>query len=133
MKAKTQKKRYKYYQIMKLVLHDDDVYSWGDLYGKLGVFEWFADRGIKADVRYMFMSEPMIQYINEIFEDKYVTGDYKCKGILLYARRKIKFDCMNYSPTGIVGQDCLILDITQKTREEAPIEYKQYIPTFKKD
>ncbi|MBO7730982.1 MAG: hypothetical protein J6S67_00465 [Methanobrevibacter sp.] len=129
----TQRKKYKYYQIMKLVLHDEEVYSWGSLYEKLGVLKWFEERGVKADVRYMFMSAPMQHYINEIFEDKYVTGNYRYKGVPFYARRKIKWDCMNYSPVEIVGQDCLILDITQKTKEEMPKEYKHYMPTFNKD
>ena len=129
----TQRKKYKYYQIMKLVLHDEEVYSWVSLYEKLGVFKWFDERGFNGDVRYLFMSAKMQHYINEIFEDKYVTGKYKYKGIPLFARRQSRFDSMNYSPVETSDGDFLMIDLTQKKKEEMPLEYKHFMPTFKKD
>ena len=74
---KAQRKKYNYNRIMKEVLLNDEVYSWVTLYHELGVMDWFKERDIAPDVKYIFMSQPMVQYISFVLEDKYVVGKYR--------------------------------------------------------
>lgn len=125
----TKRKTYSYSRLMKLVLHDEEVYSWGGLYDKLGVMKWFDDRGVKPDVKYMFMSERLQQYITAILTDKYVTSkvDFRTPR---YRRITANWDAVCYSPCSIDKGDCLIIDLTQGLKHNTPREYVDYMPSF---
>ena len=130
---KPQRKKYNYNRIMKEVLLNDEVYSWVALYNELGVMDWFKERDVVPDVKYIFMSQPMVQYISFVLEDKYVVGKHRPSFTDKFVRRRFKWDAFNYSPSEIDGFDCLILDLTGKTRENISKEYKIWMPDLKKE
>ena len=131
---KTQKKTYSYYRIMREVLHNPKVISWGDLYTELGVFDWFADRDVKPDVRNIFMSLHFQQYISEILNDKFVTSKTRSKfGTHEWLRRKANWDSFNYSPTSLKQGDYLLLDLKNDHKNNRPEIYDRHMPHFNKD
>ena len=130
---KPQRKKYNYNRIMKEVLLNDEVYSWVALYNELGVMDWFKERDVVPDVKYIFMSQPMVQYISFVLEDKYVVGKHRPSFTDKFVRRRFKWDAFNYSPCEIDESDCLILDLTGKTRENISKEYKTWMPDLKKE
>lgn len=130
---KAQRKKYNYNRIMKEVLLNDEVYSWVTLYHELGVMDWFKERDIAPDVKYIFMSQPMVQYISFVLEDKYVVGKYRQRFTDRFIRKRCKWDAFNYSPCEIDEPDCLILDLTGKTKEKISKEHKVFMPDLKKE
>ena len=118
---------------MREVLLNDEVYSWVALYNELGVIDWFKERDIVPDVKYIFMSQPMVQYISFVLEDKYAVGKHRPGFTDKFIRRRCKCDAFNYSPCEIDESDCLILDLTGKTREKLSKEFKIWMPNLKKE
>ena len=126
------KKNIHYRKVMDALLNNADVLSWSDLYTKLGVFKWFDDHKEKADVKYIFSTPRFNQYISQILADRYYVSK-RCFYAEKYAYIASAMDSLNYSPTDAdLDTDCIVIDLTGKTGNRAPKEYKKYMPSFKR-
>ena len=125
------RKTYKYNRIMELVLHDNSVFGWVKLYEKLGVVDFMRSRGVIPDVKYVYMSPKLQQYISAIFVDKYVTGRYDAR-TPKYASNASHFDSLCYSPKDADVGDVLLVDLTEEASKKLCREYKNYMPDFDK-
>lgn len=127
----SKRKTISYHRVMKEVLHNDDVLNWPSLYEALGIMEWFEERKVKPDVRYLFMSDRLQQYISSILADKYVTADKKVDHrVPKYRRVTANWDCVTYSPVSMEHGDYLAIDLTEKLKGKIPREYHHYMPSF---